>query len=355
MLGPSYRHYLDFIHQKPESTLFSKIAIFLLITVFLIVGIFAAALYKFHKEAPLLAKYQYLESVSTDFSGAINSVNDILAAFKVAGDKIEVVDELKETSASASAPGFYVSLDDIERTLSKIEATNQNLQSKKSALEAQNIPDDLVDLANQVDSFYSKSSAVLAEIYKDQLFAKQMLLAAGPKFYLPILTDDQLWQKQDKVEITNYYKNVKEEANKSLADLSKLSPSHGLEDYYKAQIDYLTLLVKLSDDVINTLSLTDDKNQDNATQIEKAYQLLTNAKKENLKNQQDLLGQKLKLVDVEDNLNKLTPIEMQGNAIQVVLKNAFQNTPKVEPAEYYIQAVLDKLPIFSALQVPTGI
>lgn len=354
MLGPSYRNYLDFIQKKPESTVFSKITTVLLIVIFLVVGISAAAFYKFHEEAPLLAKYQYLESVNTDFSGAINSVNDILVSFKVAGDKIEVVDGLKESSASASAPGFYVSLDDVERMLSKIEATSQNLQSKKSSLEAQAIPDDLVDLANQVDSFYSKSSVILTDIYKDQLFAKQLLLASGPKFYLPTLTDDYLWQKQDKAEITNYYQSAKDEANTSLAALSKLSPSPKLQDYYKAQINYLTLLVKLSDDIINTLSISDDKNLDNATQIEKAYQHLTNAKKENLKNDQDLLMQKLKLVDVEDNLNKLTPLELQGNAIQVVLKNAYENTPQVEPAEYYIRKIVDKLPIhFSTLQLPT--
>lgn len=352
-MGPSYRHYLDYIHQKPKSTLISKIAILLFIGIFITTGIFAAAVYKFHKEAPLVAKYQYLESVSSDFSGAINSVNDILVSFKVAGDKIEVVDSLKESSASAATGGFYVSLDDVERILSKIEATSQNLQSKKSSLEGQNIPSDLVELANQVDSFYSQSAMVLSDIYKDQLFAKQLLLASGPKFYLPHLTEDLLWQKQDKVEITNYYKNVKDEANISLAALSKLSPAPILSDYYKAQIDYLALLVKLSDDIINTLSQPDDKNQDNAAQIEKAYQLLTNAKNENLKNEQNILAQKLKLVDVQHNLNRLAPIELQGNAIQVVLKNSFEKTPKVEPPQYYLKSIMDKLPTFSALQLPT--
>jgi len=189
----SYRHYLDLLENKPGSPLFQKVLVFVLIVALIGIGTISAAFYKYRKEVPIRAQYQYLQSTNTDFESSKQSLKEVLSSFRVAGDKVSIVDSLQNEPNPSS--GFFVALDDLEKNLSKIEATNVNVQTKKINTEGNVVPSKLVDLNNQILDFYSQSSQIMSDLYKDHLFAKEMLLASGPKFYLPVLTDEKLWEK----------------------------------------------------------------------------------------------------------------------------------------------------------------
>lgn len=337
----SYKHHLELLESKPGTPFYQKIAVLLVAGLFVSVGILSALFYNYLKDLPQKAQYQYLENANSNFSSSAQSLNEILSMFKVAGEKVGIVDTLKDSANSPS--GFFVTLDDMEKILSQIETTKQNIDAKRADVRIGNPPAKLTDLNNQIIAFYSDSSSILSGLHKDQLFAKDLLLASGPKFYLPVLSNDELWEKGKKEDILAYYENAKNDASASLGSLSRLSPPPHFEEYYKSQIAYLTLLVNLSDNIINTLSVSDDQDKDTATQIEKAYQLLVGAKRENEIIAQKLLGEKLKLVDVGENLNKLAPIEIRKNSIDENLKLAFSETPKPKPANIYLEAVFEKL------------
>lgn len=338
-----YKHYLEALDKKSGLQLSTKLLIALFLLIFTTVGTISALFYKYQKEEPARRQYQYLQSISTDFESSSASIGELLTTFKVAGDKIAIVDSLQETAESAS--GFFVSLDDIEKEIAIIEQTRENLNQKQLRLEEKSSPRGLADLGNQIIEFYNQSASVMSDLYNDHLFAKQLLLAAGPKFYLPTLTDDQLWEKGDKQEIINYYESSKVEANVALSNLAKLSPAPHFQEYYQAQIAYLTLLVNLADNIINTLSVSDDKDKESATQIEKAYQLLVGAKRENESISKKLLEEKLKITDIKENLAKLAPIEIRKLSIQENLTFAFAQTPAIKEP---------KLPSFlRGLQIPS--
>jgi hypothetical protein len=340
MNAVSYRHYLDLLENRPGSPLFHKILIFLLAAVLIGVGTLSAVFYKYQKDAPLRGKYEYLETAKSDYESSRQSINEVLAAFRVAGDKVSIVDALQE--AQTQSQGFFVALDDIEKNLSKIEATKNNISAKKDRTENQNPPGEFTGLHNQLIDFYGQSLSVLSDIYKDHLFAKELLLASGPKFYLPALSDENIWESGNELQITQYYSRAKEDADIALKNYSRLSPPPHFQSYYDAQVTYLTILVNLSDNIINTLSVGNDQNLDSATQIEKAYQLFVGAERESETVSRTLLAEKLKLVDIKENLNKLAPIELKGNSLEENLVLAYAQTTKVAPPNFYLDLIFSR-------------
>ena len=351
----SYKHYLALFEEKP-APLISKIALSLLSLSVLFAGIFLVIFYQYAKEAPLRIKYQYLQSISIDFNQSNQSLKEVLSEFKVAGAKVQFVETLKEKTGSEAA--FFAALDDLEKSASKIESAQNNLLAKKETLLQKAVPGELLDLNSKIIDFYERSSAILSTIQNDHLFAKQLLLASGPKFYLPKLTDDQLWERADKEEIIAYYKSQKDEANTALANLAKLTPASHFQNYYDAQIAYLALLVNLSDNIINTLSVADEQDLERATQIEKSYQLLVRAKRENETIEKKLLQEKLNIVDIEENLNKLAPIEMSANSLVGNLNLLENSTPKPQapdPRAPFRKILANSLNFLQGLQIPTSI
>lgn len=336
-----YKHYLQLLKDTPKSTLKNKLLLASFTFILGVVGIYSALYYQYKKTLPQVLKYQYIQTTASDFSAVNQSTAEILSAFKVAGQKVVLVDKLQD--APDQADGFFVALDDLEKTSSLLQSTQSTIEDKKSALLQRVPPGEFEDFAARIADFYNQSEDTIGILYKDQLFAKQLLLASGPKFYLPTLTDDKLWDKPDKKTIIDYYKSAKTEASVALENLSKLSPPEHFQPYYQAQVDYLSRLAKLSDNIINTLSVSDDPNKDVATQIEKAYQLLVGAKRENELTQKKLLDEKLKLVDIGQNLQKLSPIELQKNTLQDDFQQAFESTPKVEPANVYFEPLFKKV------------
>lgn len=304
----------------------------------MLIGVISGLYYNWRKDDQTRLLHQYLQSTNADFESASLSLDELLATFQVAGEKVQIVDTLQESSASAS--GFFIALDDIEREIAKIETTRANIAQKKNDLVEKQSPALLIDLENRLEDFYSQSLSVLNELSEDHQFAKDLLLASGPKFYVPSLSQDDLWERANVEEILNYYKSTKEEANTTLTVLSKLTSNEKFKQYSQAQIDYMSVLVNLSDNIINTLSVADDKDAQAATQIEKSYQFLVGAKRENESLWQKLLTSKLQVFDIGQNLNKLAGVQISENSTRENFNITYNQVPKIDPINVYISNFL---------------
>lgn len=345
-MSSPYKHYLEFLDQNSGSAILHKLLIVASVFIFIATGAISALYYyKYQKETPKRQQYQYLKATAGDFSSASQSISELLQAFRVAGDKVTKIDTAMESSQSAS--GFFVALDDLERNLSKIKVTEENIEGKRLSLAKKPVPQVLIEFKGQILDFYEEAQTVLLALYKNHLFAKQLLLASGPKFYLPQLSEDNLWEISSKEKILDYYKNTKDEANTALRELAKLSPPSDFKPYYDSQIAYLTILITLSDNIINTLSVADDKDSESATQIEKAYQLLVGARRENEPRSKKILEEKLKIVALPENLNRLSAVEIHKNSIMENLELATNATFNGEEPSY--------VRFLRGLQIPMGI
>ena len=326
MLINSYRHYLDSLDTKTDTGAIGKILFIIGILILITVGITTSLLYyESEKEAPIRKQERYLQNATNTLVAINQSVDEVLSSFQVAGAKIQLVDNLKESSASAS--GFFTSLDDLERSLSKLELMNKNTQSWKVSFSENNPPENLTETNATIVNFFNNTQKDIEGIYNEQSFIKDILYASGPSFYLPILTDETIWKQNNKDAIVNYYKEVKLQADETLKSLSKLTPPEVYKSYFNTQSAYLTLLVNVSDKITNTLAQKDSQNPEDATQVEKAYQQLILAKKENEKLADTLLVEKKKIFDIARNQEKFSKIKVQQKLLLSSLQQKYEALP----------------------------
>ncbi|MDP2632632.1 MAG: hypothetical protein Q8P25_02830 [Candidatus Curtissbacteria bacterium] len=337
----SYRHYLDSLDNKTDTGLLGKILLIVGIVILVVVGVTSSLLYyESKKETPIRRQAAYIQNTNNTLISINQSVDEILTSFQVAGAKIQIVDDLKESSAAAS--GFFTSLDDLERSLSKLELMNKNLENTKLSFMDIDPPQDLENTKDGVITFIVDTQLNLEDIYTEQNFVKDVLYASGPSFYLPILTDETIWKQNNKDAIINYYSNVKLQADETLKSLSKLTPPEVYKSYFDTQTAYLILFVNVSDKIINILAQKDSLNPDEATQIEKAYQQLIHAKGDNEKISETLLLEKKKIFDLARNQQKFARIKAQQNLLLSDLEQKYVALPPLK---------IDNLPL--PLQIKT--
>lgn len=323
----SYRHYLESLERNARLPVISKILVIFAILIAIIIGISSSLIYfENKKEAPIRQQARYLENVNSTLVANQQSLDEILSSFKVAGAKVQLVDTLKESSAASS--GFFVSLDDLEKSLSKIELVIGNLENQKLKYQADTAPLKFNTINEHVIAYIEESQKTLDEIYNEQSYIKDVLYASGPSFYLPVLTDETLWHEGNKDAITNYYKDTKSQADITLNSLSKLTTPEVFKSYYETQVAYLTLLINTSDKIINILSQKDDPNKDTATQVEKAYQILTFAKRDNEKLAEKLLSEKAKTFDITRSEQKFAEIKLAQNSILSDIQQEYSALPQ---------------------------
>jgi len=311
----SYKNYLLKLREKTKPSLYKKILTLSAITLFIILGIFSAlAYYKYRVEPFEKARIQYLDIASGGFNSTKDSLEDILVSFKVAGEKVDVINSQKESTGSAS--GFSVILDDITKTILKIESTQKNILFQKKLLQEKLVPPQYSELNINLVNYYQNSETLLTQIYNEHLFLKEIFTATGSNFYSNNITNEFLWRGGNKEDIINYYKNTKLQANATLENLSKLDVPDDFRNYYNLQISYLELIVKISDNVIGILNQEDEKNPDNATQIEKAYQLVIGARRQNETLTTQLLAERLKLVNLKQNFAKFATIKISQKSVE---------------------------------------
>lgn len=323
-------------HRKSHSkNFFSTLGLLALIAI----GIFSILFYQYQKDAPFRAERAYLETINSGFVPTEQSLNELLEGFQVAGSKVEIVNNLEDSQNPQE--GFFISLNDIERTLNQIESTQKNISAKKEITENTKAPPNLEDLRVKVLTFYSTSQEKLEQLHNDFSFEKEMLIASGPNLYLPILANESLWKEGSEEEIKAYYQNAKIDAENTLNRLSTISPPEQFKEYYDLQVEYLNTLIGTSDKIIETLSQKEPQ-EDSITNIEIAYQILINAKNENEQNSEKLAQEKLRLLNLKENLNKFADLEIQKNSIKEQISNAVLTIPPTQDFNFNFQ--LPKIP-----------
>lgn len=340
MLAESYKDYLRFLEKSPRLQIFQKVLV-IIIGLMLIAGGGSTALFywRYQKEQPIRLENSYLEIAGSGFFSAQQSVNDLLAGFQVAGTKTDIVNDLKEASASSS--GFFVLTDQLDRTIASIESAGENVSFQKNQLRQTQTPSRFTDLNNRLLSFYDKSIGVFDSLKSRHQFAKEFLLSAGPNFYLQVLSDEALWQTGKNEEIIAYFENIKTEANDSLRKLSELEPPEDFKGQFQTQVSYMELLVKMADNIISILSQQEDLNVENATQLEKAYQVLIGARRENEIFREELISARSELFSPEGNLLQFGPLRIDENTLTSDLENI--NIQRKQVKTYKLPVFLQKL------------
>lgn len=356
----SYKYYVSVLEKKPKASLIQK-TLLLIIALVLVTGgtVSAFSFWQYYKEAPLRAENHYLEVAISGFTSSKNSLTEIIGSFQVAGVKVKAVDSLKE--ATPTAQGYYVTLGDIEKAISQVESTQKSLLDQKNQLSKLAVPVKFEAVRKDLLAYYNGSISLLDSFLAEQNFQKEILVASGTGFYLPVLTDETLWQNQKPQPIIDYYEVKKRQANIALSDLSRLTVPDDFKAYYDDQIAYLELLVNVGSDITKTLSGTNEAGKDSVPQIEKAYQILQQGKIKNENLASQLLAEKLKVFDKKRNLEKFAEVSIAQNALQGKLTDLYQNEP--QPKTYQIPQTVIKaissLPagerFLQALQTPLGI
>lgn len=356
MLTSSYKYHLYLFRQKTKTGFGKKILRTLFGIALLIVGTFSALIYWLYKtEAPIRAEIQYLEVANGGFTSTRQSVSEILQIFQVAGEKTIAVDSLKEASGSVVPTGYIILLEDLDKTIAKIESTEKAVKNKKLDLKKLEAPLKFAAVNTNLLSYYDQMVQTLQQTRQNQFFAKDMLTAMGQNLYLPTLSDETLWTVKNEEALKTYYQNKKEELDTALAALSRLSPPDAFKKYHEAQIAYLTRLAEVSDKIINTLTLQNDNNPENAQQIEIAYQILNAYKKDNEITAKNLLVERLKAFDLKRNYEIFASVNIQENSLNQKFSDIFQNQNQIKnlkTPQFVVNFADFTKSILNSLQIP---
>lgn len=316
----SYKQYLQFLEKKPRRSLVKKFLVVTLTLLLTALGSISSYLYyQYQKEAPQRAENQYLEVAFAGLNSNRDATQELLESLQVAGAKVKTIDQQKDKANSEL--GFYTSLDDISRILSKLEAIKENSTIQKSQLTKIARPQKFVDLNNELVLYFDETITVVENLQKEHQFVKEVLLALGPRFYTTGLSDESLWQTGKNAEIVKYYEEIKLEADTSLAKLYKLDPLQSFRPYFENQIAYFERQVKAANNIILVLSQEEKVDKDEASRLEEAYQVLTGARRENEELSSSLLSQRLAIFSVEENLQKIATLKTR----QSLLENKFND------------------------------
>lgn len=334
----SYREYLDFL-SGPNTTQKKVVRSLVLATfigMFTITGLLSAAFFYYTKTIqPQIAAADFIQTTSVGFISTKQSLNDVLSTFQVAGEKVSVIDNLQNNQNAQE--GFFVDLADKQKLLEKIRLTKQNVQFQKSMLQKEAVPPVFQNLTRDLINYYSQSEELLGQTEKNHQFFKDMLLALGSDFYLPILSDDSVWKSKDPQKVLAYYEDKKAKAQNALTNIARLSPQPDFKDYYNDEVAYLELFVNLSSDITSTLKLKQEQKPDEAEPLEQAYQKLINAKTKNSEIAANLLAEKEKLLVLNENLDRFASVRFQANSLESRIKD---ESVKFEGAKGPIQPLM---------------
>lgn len=327
----SYQHHLSVLKQKAKPKLIHKTLLLILATVLLGLGFLSSLIYyQYKKDEPLRVENHYLQNAIGAFSQTKQALDETLQSFQVAGAKIKLIDSLKESTPQAA--GYWTQLDDLDRTMAKIDALEKNIRYQNAQIKKQEIPEKFKSTTEDLANFYQTGLTILEAAHREQQFAKDILIASSLNFYLPVLTDEAMWTHKDSKQISAYYESKKTEANSALTALAKLSVPDDFKLYYNNQIAYLTIFVETGSKIIDTLNQKEDPNPENATQIEKAYQILNAAKGQNQKISQTLLNERLKVYDPKRNLERFAQMNIMASSINSRMTDlaSWQREPKTD-------------------------
>lgn len=331
----SYREYLDYIERHGKSSIsVAKMSAIFVVALFLTLSLATTySSYRNKKVEPQIAQVRYFDTAGDTFYKSSQALDDLESSFQVAGVKTEKIDSLKESSATATTPGFFITLGDIQKSIAQMKTVRETVVYERDQLAKTDVPEVYKTLNNQLVDYLNLSEAFIADNEKTQEQLKDLVLASGPSFYLPILSDEQLWQGQDIDKIKNYYENKKKDAQDAAEMFKKIEVRPELKNYKDIQLSFFQLVVNVSDNITNVLNRniiqTDDF--DKATLQEEAYQVLVGAKRENEIISRQLLEERQKLTSSSVHQDAFASIKnrgrviesglTQGNKVQIIKSN----------------------------------
>lgn len=324
----SYKNYLEILKEKRKPRRLKKTFVLSLLFVLISLGISSSLLFVvYQKEMPKSIKNQYLDSTTTSFAKITASIDENLASFQVAGAKVKFIDSFKESSKSAQ--GYFVTISDLEKNLSTIHSSQTLILTESNDLRNFKTPRAFEELTKELLAYYQSASQNLDEVEKDYRFTRDIMLILGSDFYTPQLTKDELWKEKNNDDVKKYYEKTKNEAEETISKLEAITPPQNFKNYQQIQLKYLALVKNVSENILKTLEGQDETNPQNATQLEKAYQVLIGAKRENEEISKNLLEQRLKLFGLKDNLEKFAATKI----LEISIKQKFDEAQNITPEQ----------------------
>lgn len=331
----SYRDYLEYVEKYGKSNIsIAKILVVLFLALSLTFSLTTAySSYQNKRIEPQAAQVKYFQTASDTFYKSSQTLDDLESSFQVAGVKTEKIDSLKESSASATTPGFFITLGDIQKSITQIKTAKESVTYSRDQLKKLDVPSVYNTLNNQLLDYLGQSEAFLADNEKTQEQLKDLVLASGPNFYLPVLSDEEMWKSQDIDKIKSYYENKKKDSQSAMDLFNKIEVEPQLKDYKSTQNSFFQLVINVSDNITNVLNrkVVQTNNPDATPIQEEAYQVLVGAKRENEIIASQLLGERQKLTSsgtYQDALASLKNRERiiqsglsQGNKVQIKQAN----------------------------------
>ena len=335
----SYKQYLSFVANYKKSNPFLRaISASALIAIVFILGIGAVGAGVYLVQTPKIAAKNYLETATASFISTQGSISALLESFQVAGARTQTIDTLKESSQSAS--GYLISVGDVVKSADTIDVTKRLIGAQQAQIKSLKVPGQYKKVNGNIEEYQQIALSSLNGVEADVKFQKDLLLILGSSFYLPSLSDESIWKEKNNEAIIAYYEKTKLDAQVAQEKLNSLTPPPKYEKYYALQKLYLEKLLQVSDNILKILKEGEDQNLENASQIEKAYQVLVGARRENEQLSGDLLTEKLKLFATKTNLEKLADVRLREDSIKQELEQLATTLPA--PLQIKIPAYFNK-------------
>ncbi len=323
----SYRDYLEIFekYHKDSISVVKSLASLALVIIFVFALSVLISTKSNQKVEPVNQQAAYFDSVNSSFYKTKQSLDSLVGSFQVAGTRTQNVSS-QESSPSANIPGFFITLGDTQNLIAQIKAAKDNIQTEENSVKSLETPDIYKQLSQELVEYQNQSQIFLTKAQDTQEQLKDLIIAAGPNFYLPTLSDESVWQTQDVDKIKAYYEGKKKDAQKALDNFAKLSVAPALQNYHKAQLSYFQLVTNVSDNILKVLNKPPDTNAsvDQPTSVEQAYHLLTGANQDNQIIAQNLLDERLKLMSTSEIENQISTL----NGKSSILESAFSRGNK---------------------------
>lgn len=325
MHNHSYKHYLHLLTTKPQFNHWQKSALLLLAIALIAVGTVSAAFWQYRKDEPIRAQRNYLEYSLYGLNTTQESISDLLQSFQIAGDKTSSI--YQQAAAPLSDFGYETIITDLEKTGDNIEAIKKLISSQKSQLFILIPQDRYSELNMELLNYYTSVEKTLDQITSKNRQIKEIIISAGPTFFLPNITDENLWETGNEEAIANYYKQNKSHINIALANLTQISPPEEFTNYHQNQIKYLENFAKTADEITAILS---EKDTLEIPKIEKAYQEMISAKLELEPQSLALHQQRLRVLSMKNMLDQLAGTNLAKNSLGSQITDLLWGLPETK-------------------------
>ena len=247
-----------------------KLAYFaVLLLVILIVGFYLFEV--FGRSRQISGKKQFIGMVSSNLVSADQSLDEVVKSLDIIDSNYK-----KAISSDSGLEGaqYAVVIGDNQKSLSQVETTKENLGFQEGLVARAKAPKEYEDLRIDFINYYSQADKLLLSLVDNFTFENNILKVIATNSNQDKIIKSDVWQKANKDEIINYYKDLKNQAVLTLGELSKIKASDKFLNYYNLEKSYFEFIGATADQVINALQKDEivALGKDDPNQIERAYQ-----------------------------------------------------------------------------------